>query len=90
MYIYHIVQSNKIYVNADNTYLINVDVEIYNEQGQVHARKSFGYPIDTTIAQIKEDLYQVCSALEKDDIIKEKTQAIEDADKTIAELNKPQ
>lgn len=77
MYTTKIINVDTAYSQADNSYFIDVVVEVYKGEELVETRK-FGYPLGTEKETILTDLEKLCATLASDEEVAVKSAELEE------------
>ena len=82
-----ILNVDTVYSQADNSYFLDVEVEVLKE-GKVIGTKKFGYPIDSDEKFILADLKKVSETLDSDLENAEKNAKLDNALKNAEDVKK--
>jgi hypothetical protein len=73
---YTITSVETVYAQASNDYVIEVELDLFDDNVSVGVRR-FAYPTDTTSEAIKEELNKLCATLDSDKIVGEQSAGLE-------------
>lgn len=74
---YTITSVETVYAQASNDYVIEVELDLFDDNVSVGVRR-FAYPIDTTSEAIREELTKLCTTLDSDKIVGEQSAGLEE------------
>lgn len=88
MHTYEIVDVTKETVQADNSRLLVVKMNILDEKGNAVESRKLGFPLDIEKEELEKELQKACDTYASDLLVAEKVKKLEEAEKHSDELIK--